>query len=379
MQVASVSFAYPHADGDIRAALTRRLRPAPLPPDTFVLSTCLRIEVAVAGSLDDLERAVLTAFGQPPALAEGVVRLGETAVAHLFRVAAGLNSPILGEREVLTQFRQAVARAEECSGGTLLRVLEAAVSVGRQARELLPGSPHDSMAAVAAQLAGNASRVGVLGSGTMAKAVVSALRGLPSPPAVVVAARHPEKARLAGAEVWSFDRAPDMLATFPLVISATSAGGGLIPDRELEEALARRTSRLTLVDMAMPPDFPSGAAVTLVDIDELARMADRRPRRDDADAMVAAAAAEVWRRLATHHALGPVIGGLMQSADDIVDRTVERFARRLGNGNDRGVLRQAAHTAVRTLLSGPVSYLQAADRPSEVVDTIAAAFGLDDG
>jgi glutamyl-tRNA reductase len=311
-----------------------------------------------------------------------VIRSGEAAIAHLFRVAAGLESPILGEREILTQFRQALADAEERGSvtGLTAKLLETAVAVGRQARELLPDSPHDSMAAVAAQVVGGADRVAVLGAGLMAQAVVMGLLGLPAPPDVTVVARTPENVAIPGVTVRAMTAASEVIATFPAVVSATSAKQRLIPEAELAEALARRSDTLTLVDMAMPPDLlpPPGAAIRYVDIDELAGKAARRPRGEDADAMVNAAAAEAYRRFTDHHAVGPVIGGLMRAADEIVDRTVDRFAGRLGQGDDDRLLRQAAHTVARSLLASPVSYLRSGDRPAEAVDLIAAAFGIDE-
>lgn len=94
--------------------------------------------------------------------------------------------------------------------------------------------------------------------------------------------------------------------------------------------------------------------------------------------MIAAAAGEMYRRVGQHHTIGPVMAGLMGSADAIVDRAVERFKGRLGNGDDQAVLRQVAHNVARTLLSGPAAYLQSPDRPSDAIDIIADAFGLQD-
>jgi glutamyl-tRNA reductase len=382
MHLTSVSFSYPSTPGEVRADLTAALRREVDPNDTFVLATCLRIEVATAGDRRRLDEVATLLFGEPSCLGHGVVRSGEAAIAHLFRVAAGLESPILGEREILTQFRQALAEAElrGLVGGLTAKLLETAVSVGRQARELLPESPHDSMGAVAAQVVGGADRVAVLGSGLMAQSVVMSLLGLPAPPEVTVVARSPENVTIPGATVRAMSATSEVIETFPAVVSATSAKMRLIPESELAEALARRTDVLTLVDMAMPPDLrpPPGAAVRYVDIDELAGKAARRPRRDDADAMVSAAAAEAYRRFADHQTVGPVIGGLMRSADEIVDRTFERFIGRLGMGDDDRVLRQAAHSVARTLLASPVNYLRSGDRPAEAVDVIAAAFGIDE-
>ncbi len=382
MQLSSISFAYPAVDGATRAGLVGRLRRVEPAAGAFVLSTCLRLEVAVPGGPADLDRAVTAVFGEPPPTGLGEIRSGQAAAHHLFRVAAGLESPILGEHEILSQFRKQVLAAEQAGviGGLFAKLLERAVAVGRQARELLPGSPHDSLAAVAAQAVGASPAVAVLGSGTMARAVVHGLLGLPAPPAVTVVARRPEKVSEPGVEVWPFERAPEALRTFPAVVAATSAKRTLVADDELAELLAGRRERLALVDMAMPPDFapPPGAAVDYLDIDTLARMAARRPRTDNADALVAAAATDAYRRLSDHQALGPVIAELMRTADEVVDRTVDRYASRLKDEADRAVLRQTAHTVARTLLATPLSYLQSPDRPPAAVDTLAEAFGLED-
>lgn len=382
MHITAASYAYPHVSGDARAELTRRLREASPRPGVFVLSTCLRIEVAVDGDADTLQRALLDLFSGVTAAAEAKVRTGQDAVAHLFRISAGLESPILGEREILAQFRQAVIEAQENDAvrGLFGKLLETAVAAGRQARELLPDSPHDSMAAVAAQAVGGIEQVAVLGSGLMANAVITNLRWLPAPPEITVVARNPEKVTAEGVAVWSFDRAEEALRTFPAVVSATSAKSRVISDDTMAKCLGSRHAPITLVDMAMPPDFrpPAVPHARYLNIDDLARMADRRPRRDDADVLVENAAADAYRRFVDHHEVSPVITGLMRQADELVERTVERFAGRLTNPDDRELLRQTAHTVARSLLAGPVGYLKQGDREPEAVDAIADAFGLDD-
>jgi glutamyl-tRNA reductase len=221
--------------------------------------------------------------------------------------------------------------------------------------------------------------VAVFGSGIMATAVAEGLLQLPAPPAVTVIARQPEKVAVGElVEVWPFQRAAEALSSFPAVISATSAQGRLVDDETMSLAFARRTSPLTLVDMAMPPDFrPAGSPmVSYIDIDALARMADRRPRALEADSFVETAASDAFRQYRDHHEVAPLIEDMMRSADEIVDRTVGRFAGKLGSPTDEAVLRQAAHTVARTLLAGPVSYVKQAD--PETVDVIADVFGVVD-
>jgi glutamyl-tRNA reductase len=382
LEISAASFSYPRHDGATRARIAQALLDGASVKQGLVLSTCLRVEVVIPGSRDRLDEVLAGLFGD---LGEGSapqVRHGDEAVAHLYRIAAGLESPILGEQEILTQFRQTLIEAEEAGrvDGLFARLLESAVAVGRQARELLPGSPHNSMAAVAAQTVGAADRVAVLGSGIMATAVVEGLVLLPAPPAITVVARTPDKvADHPDIEVLPFEHARAVIEEFPAVISATSAKRRLIDDQDLAEAVGQRQTPLLLVDMAMPPDFrPSEGEITYVSIDDLARMADRRPRSGEADALVESAALDAYRQYRDHHEVGPLIGGLMASADGIVDGAVARFAGRLIHPADEAVLRQSAHTVARTLLAGPVSYLKAEERAPEAIDVIADAFGVVD-
>jgi glutamyl-tRNA reductase len=383
LEISAASFAYPEHGGALRARLAERIAGQGALQRGFLISTCLRVEVAVPGPEDMLDETLLLLFGEllggdvPPR-----VRLREDAVLHLYRVASGLESPILGEHEILTQFRQSLIEAEDSGqvDGVFARLLETAVATGRHARELLPGSPHNSMAAVAAQVVGTSNRVAVLGSGIMATAVVEGLMLLPAPPGITVVARNPDKvADRPNIVILPFDRAEEALREFPAVISATSAKHRLIDDESLAGAIADREEPLLLIDMAMPPDFkaPAGTRVTYIDIDDLARMAERRSRSEEADTFVAAAAADAYRQYRDHHEIGPLISGLMGTADLLVDETVRRFAGRLRDEEDVTALRQAAHTVARKLLAGPVSYLKKEDRSASAIDVIADAFGVD--
>ncbi|MEX2654367.1 MAG: hypothetical protein WD532_04975 [Acidimicrobiia bacterium] len=380
--ISSATFAYPAVDSATRARLAEGLRRTDDDGSTFVLNTCLRTEVVVAGDTEDLQRRLGELFAGSGDVGIAKIRHDADAVEHLYRVAAGLESPIRGEAEILTQFRQTLAKATEAGSvaGIFGKLIETAVAAGRQARELIGDSPHDSMAAVAAQVVGNADRVAVLGSGAMATAVVRALQGLPAPPLITVCARNPERVKAAHVDVWPFDRAIEALEEFPAVISATSAKRRLVDADEMSAVVTRRSTPLTLVDMAMPPDFPVTGSATLryLDIDDLARMAERRPRSDEADALVRQAAMHAHRAFVDHHQVGPVIGGLTKQADDVVESVVARFGSRLNSDEDRAVLRQTAHTVARTLLAGPIAYIKQPDRAPEAVDVVADAFGVDE-
>jgi glutamyl-tRNA reductase len=380
-QVSLATFAYPDLGADKRSAIARSRTRVDPDGSTFIFETCLRTEVMVAGGEDRLLAALDRHFGGIPELAAGRVRFDAEAVEHLYRVASGLESPIRGEGEVLAQFRQAVNRAEDDGmiGGIFSRLIESAVATGRRAREMMPESAHDSLAAVAAQVVGGADRIAVLGSGIMASAVVKALQALPAPPPITVVARNPEHVWLEAVDVWDFQRTGEALKQFPAVVSATSAKRRLVEADEMAAAMAERPAPLILVDMAMPPDFPVDGSydVVYVGIDDLAKLASRRSQPDHADPVVKAGALEAFRAFRDHHHLGPVIGGLTRYADDVVDGAVARFATRLQSEEDLAIVRQTAHTVARTLIAGPISYVKHPDRAPEALDIVAEAFGVD--
>lgn len=360
MELFLASYAYPDIDGAGRARVAAALDVDSLPAGTFLLSTCLRVEVLGAGEARRLEGRLSTIDASPQ------WRRGIAAVEHVFRVAAGLESPILGEVEVLTQFRQAVAdlRKRGVAPGGLLKLLESAVATGRSARELMGTSPHDTMAALAAQLVGPCSRVAVIGSGTMARAVVGALAGLPAPPAVTVLARSP----LEGMAVRPLDALPAVLADFPAVVSATAASGRLLSPGRLAECISDRDEPLVLVDMAMPPDFspPPDARVRYVGIDALAGMARRRLARPEVTELVGEAAREAFHAFANHDRAAPVIRSMFAAASRAVEETVDRFSGRLADPADRDVLLQAVNTVAKKLMDRPVTAVRSSRDPALV-------------
>lgn len=378
MEITSATFAYPRVGGADRARVARALAGARPPAGVFVLSTCLRTEVAVPGDQTNLKQCLEELLGALPVDPE--VTEGETAVEHLFRVAAGLESPIVGEVEVLVQFRQALAdmRAGGPAEGWFLKVLESAVAAGREARRSMPPSPHDTMAAVAAQVVGSAPEVVVVGSGTMARSVVEALGALPAPPEVRVLTREPTRARVPAVETLPLDALASVLAESPVVVSATAASKRLLDTEQVGEALVGRSGPLLLVDMAMPPDFdpPTDGLIRYIGIDELAHLASRRLRTTEAEEQVTRAAAEAHHAVTSGGRAGPIIAALLAEADEVVDRTVERFAGRLSDQADQEVLRQTAHTVARTILNRPVSALRSSRDP-DLIEVISTVF--DDG
>jgi len=385
-EISSVSYAYPAVPSDDRAHLATTLGPvsaaltrlceAGIP--SFILSTCLRIEIAIPAPIEDLDEALRLVFGDIPTPQGTVQRSGTEAVEHLFRIVSGLESPVIGEREILVQFRHAAFSAAKHGGakGTFVGLFDAAIATARAVREELPPDPRRSMAAVAAGLTAPADRVAVFGHGEMGRSVAEALLDLPHSPIVEVYVRRPELIASQQVIIRPLSEAPTALITLPAVVSATSAKTRLIPADELASLLAARSEPLTLVDMAMPHDFspPAGSPVDYHDIDHLAALAKDHMPEGSADQIVSEAAGEFMHKIWAGRRAGHLIENIFDQADEAVDEVVDRLAGKLVAPEDRALLEQAARTAARKVLHKPIHYL-AGDGTDDAA-TIAAAFGV---
>ncbi len=388
LEINAASYAYPAVAADVRAHYATALEPmdgalgrlAEAGLSAFVLSTCLRIEVVVDGPRTRLDDALELLFGHAASVDGVVYRSGTAVVEHLFRVAAGLESAVLGEREISTQFRQAASKAVErgAARGRLVGLLDAAIATARASRRYLPSDPARSMATLAASLVGDVPDVAILGYGTMGRAVAEALRSRPRPPRVEVFVRRPETVDAPGLVVRSLDDAAEAIRRRPVVVSATSADTRLVPTEALRRLLVRRTDPLLLIDLAMPPDFepPGGTPVRYVDIDDLADLARRAAPPVGVDRFVAEAAAEWIRRARVRGEAGALIRSLFAQADLAAAAVVDRFAGKLSNPADRKLLEQATRAAVRKLLHHPVRFI--GDGNDETFAVLASAFGIVD-
>lgn len=385
LRLTSLSFAFPVVASDRRATLSlpgtvlndshRRLRSKG--HQVLLLSTCLRVEIAWAAGPESTSDILACLYGDGSLSDLGMVRSDEAALVHLCRVAAGLDSPLIGEPEVLGQFRHAVSVCQDVSGSLegLGRVLDAAIGIGRTARRLLGDAPRGSLGALAANAAAPFPRVAILGAGTMARAAARHLDGVE----VTIFARRP--GHVAGREIHAWEAASDALATHPVVISTVPGKVPLFTAKILARAFARRNQPLLLIDLGMPPGFArpeAGDSVTYIGVDELASSVNARPSAEAEESVVRGAAA-VWHRLSAPDRVGRVIATMVEQAEAAVSEEVQRFANRLSKADDpEPVLRQLAHTVARRVLHPPISFLSSTDRGVEAIEVLAEAFGIDD-
>ena len=268
-------------------------------PQSAILSTCNRTEVYVYDS-DDIGLVgrvgdfMIGYSGVPgPELERHVYQLWETdCVAHLFRVAGGLESMIVGERQILGQVRAAFSAASQ--GGytksPLTRVFHSALRAGRRVhRETSIGQHSRSVSRAAVQLARgmfdrlDERRALVIGAGVAGRMVARALADAGVRQITVTNRTHWRAEELAqdlGGVARPFTDLPAALAESDLVISSTGSPGYVVDAAMLSEATARRDDRepILMIDIAVPRDIDPAVAdfqqVQLFDIDALGQVAE---------------------------------------------------------------------------------------------------------
>lgn len=271
------------------------------PGNEFViLSTCNRVELYVAGSteqmpeVDDLTSVLIRFHGIKADGISGhlVSYHDEGVVGHLFRVAASLESLVLGEGQILGQVRDAYRVAvEQATVGPIFHgVFQNALRVGKLVRERTGMDQGKlSVASVAVDLAREVfdsftdKTVLVIGAGKMGELTLQHLKTL-NPGQILVTNRDPERAKAAAAR-WNgravpFDRLGQALIEADLVISTTGASEPIVTREQYVRVQRSRRNRLALLlDIAIPRDFDPGISeldqVTLYHVDDLRVQAEQ--------------------------------------------------------------------------------------------------------
>ena len=349
--------------------------------EVVVLSTCNRTEIyAVAerfhGAYADI-RDFLCDLGNisPDELHPHLYsQHDDAAVTHLFEVAAGLDSAVVGEAEILGQIRQAweVAQREAGARTTLNLLFRHALGVGKRARTetgIARGTASVSHAAVEMAVEHYGSiegrRVAVIGAGAMGEGITVALRraGVGE---VVVVNRSVERGvalaeRIEGVAV-GIDQLAIAIGDADLVLTCTGSGTPLITPEVL--GIAPRSGRpLLIVDISVPRDVSSAVAeiadVTVFDLDDLARWADRgrMQRLAEVDQVRVIVAEEVERFGAEAAALqaAPLVTALRHRAEALRLAEIDRHTKQLAQLDDeqRQLVEAITRGVVAKLLHEP--------------------------
>lgn len=347
--------------------------------EAVVLSTCNRIEVyAVAerfhGAYADI-RDVFCELGDlaPDDLHPHLYsQHDDAAVAHLFEVAAGLDSAVLGESEILGQVRDAWVRAQTEGGArsTLNLLFRHALEVGKRVRtETSIGRSTASVSHAAVEMAVErlgsleGRRVLVVGAGEMGEGMAVALAAAGATDISVMnrsAERGERLASRVGGRLLGLDQLSRELPGVDVLLTCTGSGHVIIDHDVVATAMAARPDRpLLVVDIAVPRDVAATVGdltgVTRLDLDDLRDWAAKglAARAVEADRVRAIVSHEVERYLleATARQAAPLVAQLHERAEAVRLAELERHAHRLGG------LGAAEWAAVESLTRGIVAKL----------------------
>lgn len=349
--------------------------------EAMLLSTCNRVEIYADvakfhAGLHEVTSVLARQVGlEVTELADHLYVHYEDAVAqHVFRVAAGLDSMVVGESQILGQLRQAYADAvtENTAGRALHELAQKALAAGKRAHADT-GIDRAGASVVAVGLEEASAVLGpleqcralVVGAGAMGALASTTLRRL-GVRELVVANRTADRAdRLAESvegRAVPFDALVEEMAGADLVVGATGAVGVVVPVDVVERALADRDGRpLVILDLALPRDIDPAAGelpgVTYVDLDALRPAAEAAAERPEVEAAAALVDSEVEGFLAARRAehVAPTVTALRTRASEVVEAELMRLDGKLPELDPqmREEIARSIRRTVSTLLHTP--------------------------
>jgi glutamyl-tRNA reductase len=378
--------------------------------EAVLLSTCNRTEVYARTTMfhpgvDDVRHFLAEQAGMDPdELADLLYTYHEdAAVAHLFGVASGLDSMIIGEGEILGQVREAwqVAEREGSVGQFLSRTFRQAVEVGKRSRTETGIGRHavsvpSAAVSVAVERLGSLEgrRVLVIGAGDIGEKMAIALSGA-GVGEILVANRTSARgvalaARLGGRAI-ALDDVPDELVHADVLLSCTGSADILIERADIEHVMERRQGRaLLVVDVAVPRDVDPGVGdvfgVTLLDIDALRAQGERslQQRRSELARVREIITAELdrYRFERSAREAAPLVTALRARAESLRMAELQRHSAKLDalDPGARAVIESVTRGLVNKLLHDPTVRLKDAAgsaRGELYADALSELFALE--
>lgn len=388
------------------AEVTSALLAAGHASEAFIVSTCNRVEIVVAApSAEDPARtraACLAALceGDRQLEAYAYAHTDEAALRHITRVAASLDSMVVGEPQILGQLKQGFewARSRGTVGTELHQVFSRVVRGARRIRtETGIGAGQVSVPAIAIQLANQVfgdmtGHVALLvGSGDMGQSVARLLRDAGA--RLLVAGRSLERVsevtEALGGTAHLLSDLPALLKTADVIVSSTSAPGFVVSRELLDRARRQRRGRhLLAIDLAVPRDIEPSAAdlegVFLYNIDDLASVAaqahqSRRQEAERAEKLVEEVVLG-WERARTSRQATPTIKALRARIGGVLSAELDKSLRGRLRGLDedeRAALGAMLEAATNRLLHRPTARLRelGQDGDNEALEQVSAVLG----
>jgi len=321
------------------------------------------------------------------------------AVRHLFRVAAGLDSMVLGETQIVGQFKEAYRQAQRAGtmGKHLEAVMQSALAVAKEVRSRTAiGANVVSMAAAAVRLAQRVfgpvseQRLLFLGAGEMIETCLAHFAA-GKPRAIFIVNRTVSRAAALaerfGGLAYGLEQLSELLPECDTIVASTASPLPLIGLGMVERALKRRRHRpFVMVDLAVPRDIEPEVGqlqdVYLYSVDDLALIVQegRESRVQavrDAEAIIDARLADFATWMSAQEMV-PLIRHLRSHAEAIAAAETERALARLRAGADpEGVVRLLAHSLTNKWLHAPTTFLKNAppEARRQLIDWAPALFG----
>jgi glutamyl-tRNA reductase len=387
-----------------------RLKTWPEISESLLYTTCNRVELmCVTEAPAEAAVRVREFFARHPEIAVAdleesfYLHRDQEAVQHFFRVAASLDSMVVGEPQILGQVKQAYRQATEhhATGPILNRLVHKAFSVAKRVRGETGIGDHAVSVSYAAvtlarkifgDLAGK--NVLLLGAGEMAELALEHLKGQ-GVAAITVANRTLERginlARRFGGEAVSLEEVPEQLLSADILISSTGAGEVLVTRDMVKGVMRRRRQRpLFLIDIAVPRDLDPGINeldnAYLYNIDDLKEVVElnwerRRHEAVKAERLVAAETLKFLHWLETLEVY-PTIIALKDKADAICQAELKKTVGQLGplTPEQRQALEVLTASVTQKLLHDPILFLKRNRRPRnprEELNLVRRLFNLD--
>ena len=368
-----------------------------------ILSTCNRTELYTTTDGDDTQAerllGALAAYKGSqvhPRLTYFLAH--DEAVRHLFRVAAGVDSMVLGESQILGQVRDAMSAARQAGSlnGVLSRLLHSAIRVGKRARSQTDigrysVSVSSAAVALARQTAGTLDErtVLVISAGSTGELAARSLADS-GVARILVANRTARRATTLAGEIGGqavpFSRLAWALAESDIVISGTGSVEFVLGPELISSVVANRDGReLVLIDIAVPRDVDPTVGqlpgVRLFDIDDIQAVsrAGMRGRRRQILRVEAHVEDEVDDFMEWWHSLDvlPVIAALRERAEDTRHRELERTLRALPDLDDeqKARIKAMSRAIVKKMLDLPIARLKNGASTGTYVDAMRDLFG----
>ena len=392
-------------DTDASVKLSHLVLETPFVSESVVISTCNRVEIYVEaerfhGAVEEVSRLLAqhADLGRDEFVRHVYVHYDEAAVAHIFGVAAGMDSMILGESQILGQVRDALhgAQAESTVGPALNALFQQALRIGKRGHaetgidRLAPSIVTAGLDAAGDVVDADNTRFLVAGAGKMANLTVRTLieRGV-EPHRITVANRTFQRAHQLvasfGVSAVRWEAMDAELAAADVLVSCTGSNSLMFDSSRLADRSGRP---IVVIDLALPRDVDTAVrqldGVTLIDLVVLSELTENAELASDVAQVRAIVEDEVRTFLAAKAAshITPTVVALRTMATEVVAAEVSRVESRLSDlsPDELAAVRQALQRVAEKLIHTPtVRVQQLIDGPAGLTyaDALADLFALD--